>query len=54
LAGGSADQRVDDTHVTAALAIIAAQTAGPAELVPDLQRRLEICRGGQKLRDESR
>jgi len=39
---------------TAARAIVAAQTTGPAELVPDLQRRLEVYRGGQKFRDESR
>ena len=43
-----------DAVATEARAIIAAQTAGPAELVPDLQRRLEVYRGGQKFRDESR
>ena len=43
-----------DAVATVERAIIAAQTAGPAELVPDLQHRLAVYRGGQTFRDSAR
>jgi Flp pilus assembly protein TadD len=43
-----------DAVATVRRAVAAAQSTGPAELVPDLQNRLEIYRGGQKFRDSVR
>ena len=43
-----------DAAATVQRAISTAQSSGPAELVPDLQHRLEVYRGGQKFRDSAR
>jgi tetratricopeptide (TPR) repeat protein len=43
-----------DAAATVERAIATAQSAGPAELIPELQSRLEVYRGGQKFRDSAR
>jgi cytochrome c-type biogenesis protein CcmH/NrfG len=43
-----------DAAATVERAIATAQSAGPAELIPELQSRLEVYRAGQKVRDSAR
>ena len=43
-----------DAAATLQRALATAQSAGPAEMIPDLQNRLAVYRGGQKFRDSAR
>jgi tetratricopeptide (TPR) repeat protein len=43
-----------DAAATVERAIASAKAAGPSELIPELQYRLEMYRGGQKFRDSAR